>query len=146
MSQLYKIPFYPQIWKLDEWKDLGFKDLDEARYWQNASCGILCLKMAIEGVLGKQIDSISQIIVKGRLAGAYSHKFGWSHTGLAALAISYDTEAFVLENMGVERIKSFIDQGMLVIVSIKWAFEPARSLKERLFFWKKKGGHLALVT
>lgn len=32
------------------------------------------------------------------------------------------------------------------MASIKWAFKPTKKFKERIFFWKRQGGHLALLT
>jgi hypothetical protein len=145
MSQSYKVPFYPQIWDLEKWHDLGFKSRDEAIYWQNSSCGILCLKMAIEGITGSEIDSISEIIQKGETLGAYSHAHGWSHQGLSNISRQYGIHGIVQEKMTHNDMVKFLDQGALPIVSIKWAFENKKTLKERFMFWKKDGGHLALV-
>ena len=50
------------------------------------------------------------------------------------------------ENISVTDLKQFLDNGALPIVSIKWAFKPTKTLKEKLLFWKKSGGHLALVV
>lgn len=139
------IPFHTQYWNLDAWEELGFKSRKEALYWQNSSCGVLCLKMAIEGITGKDFG-ISALIRTGERLGAYSHKQGWSHDGLARLAQEMNVEAFSREHMTVQNVKDYIDDGCLAIVSIKSAFEaPKKSFKERLLFWKKSGGHLALV-
>ena len=141
-----EIPFYPQIWDLKNWHNLGFKSLEEAKYWQDSSCGILCLKMATEGILGREIDSVSTLISKGQSLGAYSDKDGWSHRGLAELAHSYGIQASLHERISTDDLIQFIDQGAIPIVSIKWAFQPSKNLKDKLMFWKKRGGHLALVV
>lgn len=140
-----KIPFYPQIWNLDKWNELGFKSREDALYWQNSSCGVLCLKMAIEGLLVKEIDSISKIIEKGKEFSAYSHERGWSHLGLIKLAKVYGVNAYRDEFLTEARLKKILNDGGLVVVSIKWAFESTQDWRERVLFWRKKGGHLALV-
>jgi len=141
-----RIPFYSQIWNLEKWNELGFKSFEDAKYWQNSSCGILCLKMAIEGILNKEIDPISKIILKGQSFGAYSHKSGWSHKGLADLAESYGVKASIKEKINTDDLINLLNQGSLIIISTKWAFQDTKTLKEKLFFWKRSGGHLALVT
>ena len=140
-----KIPFHPQIWELDSWNELGFKSREDAKYWQDSSCGVLCLKMATEGFLDKEVDSVSQIIKKGKDLGAYSHDSGWSHQGLVNLAQQYGLNAYSSETLNEKRLKQLLHQGSLIIISIKWAFEINSSLKEKILFWKKHGGHLALV-
>ena len=144
--QTHGIPFYPQIWDLNNWEGLGFKSREDAIYWQNSSCGVLCLKMATEALLTREIDSISKIIEKGKDIGAYSHEKGWSHQGLTKLAEIYGVNAYSSEFLTGIELKKILSKGGLVIVSIKWAFRCSKSWKERIFFWRKKGGHLALVV
>ncbi|MEX0930219.1 MAG: C39 family peptidase [Candidatus Paceibacterota bacterium] len=145
MSHQLAVPFHPQIWDLENWQQLGFASKEEARYWQDSSCGVLCLKMALEGLLGEEIGPIAAVIRRGREIGAYSHKTGWSHQGLAELARQYGVTAQPLEGLRPDDLVKLLDGGVLVIVSIKWAFEPRKTVRERLTFWKKRGGHLALV-
>ncbi len=143
---LLTAPFYSQHWELDSWEGLGFKSRDEALYWQNSSCGVLCLKMAVEGIIGKKTKPISDIIHDGKLLGAYSHENGWLHSGLTQLAQKLGVHAFAQKHMTLQDLKKYADEGRLSIISIKWAFEPTKNLKERLLFWRKSGGHLALAV
>lgn len=139
-------PFYSQVWNLEEWQKLGFIDKQEARYWQNSSCGILCLKMAIEGVLDTEIDPISNLIKKGLSLHGYSDEKGWSHAGLVKLAEQYGVTAISKGKLTTNAIINLLDDGAVLIISIKWAFIPVKTWMERLTFWKKKGGHLALIV
>jgi hypothetical protein len=141
----YNVPFHPQIWDLDNWEGLGFESREDALYWQNSSCGVLCLKMAIEGLLTRGIDSVSEMIERGKQIDAYSHKRGWSHSGLVKLAETYGVKAYSSESLTAVKLKKILDEGALVIGSIKWAFESRKSWKEKILFWKKTGGHMALV-
>lgn len=145
LKENYSFPFYPQVWKLEEWEKLGFKNKEDAEYWQGSSCGILCIKMAIESILGHQIDPISNIITKGLQLNAYSHEQGWSHEGLARLGRLYGVKAVATGGLNNSNLISSLEQGAVPVVSIKWAFLPDKSLKEKIFFWKRRGGHLALV-
>lgn len=141
-------PFYSQHWDLDAWAALGFANREAATYWQGSSCGILCLKMAVEGVSGRTIRPTAELISHGVRFGAYDPKEGWKHSGLAKLAHLFGAAGIMLEPLLVADVKGYLDAGCLPIVSITSAFEPQRTWKDRLFFWRKqkRGGHLALVT
>ena len=143
------VPFYPQRWDLPNWKKLGFKNREDAQYWQDSSCGILCLKMAMDGYLiaeSKPLSpSIAKIIQKGVKIGAYDDSVGWSHQGLVRLAKEFGFSANNYVKSDDADIKETLENDALAIVSIKWAFKNKKSLKEKVLFWKKYGGHLALV-
>lgn len=145
-----EVPFYPQKWDLDRWQDLGFESFEDARYWEKSSCGTLCLKMAIDAFLSDQAEpssfSIKEYIKKGVEIGAYEDSTGWSHDGLVRLANELGFSAIRRGNIGVAELREALGKGYLPIVSIKWAFEGRRTLKEKILFWKKVGGHLALVV
>ena len=145
-----EVPFYPQKWDLSQWQELGFESLEDARYWEKSSCGILCLKMAIDGLLSAQAKPfsppIAQYIKKGVEIGAYKDSVGWSHNGLARLARKFGFSADNREGVSAAELCEALKQNFLPIISIKWAFENHGSLKERILFWKRFGGHLALVV
>lgn len=139
------IPFYSQIWDLNKWSELGFNSYQDAKYWQDSSCGVLCLKMAVDGILAEESDPIAEMIKKGQEIGAYSHTQGWSHQGLAELARWYQVKAHPDQALTAVKIKKILEEGGLVIASVKWAFESTKSWRERVLFWRKRGGHLALI-
>lgn len=141
----HQLPFYSQSWNLEKWKEAGFESREDAEYWQNSSCGILCLGMVLQKVKQKPV-SISELITKGKKIGAYNHTHGWSHDGLVNLAEKYGLEAKRYERLSLDDLKNFLDRGYVIVVSIKWAFKKQKNLKERIMFWKKFGGHLALVV
>ena len=144
-----EVPFYSQKWDLSQWQKLGFESFEDAKYWEKSSCGILCLKMAIDGFLLAQAKtlspSIAEYIKQGLEIGAYKDSVGWSHSGLARLAQVFGFSADSRE-LGVAELHEVLKQNFLPIVSIKWAFENHKTLKEKILFWKKFGGHLALVV
>lgn len=137
------VPFYSQHWDLDQWKKLGFKDREDAEYWMWSCCGILCLRMSAEHLLQKTL-STTDLIAQGQKLGAYTHERGWTHAGIAELARSLGLEARTGHFTPSELAKA-LEQGNLAITSIKWGFESRKNLKERVLFWKKYGGHLALA-
>jgi hypothetical protein len=144
------VPFYSQKWNLDDWQKLGFKSYEDAKYWEISSCGVLSLKMAIDGFLLEQGEplspSISEYIKKGVALGAYTDALGWSHSGLVRLAEAFGATAVARQNVTPDELREALKNNYLPIISIKWAFESTKSLKEKIFFWKKVGGHLALVV
>jgi hypothetical protein len=145
LMKTYEVPFYPQHWDLDRWEAMEFESRKEAEYWQESSCGILCLRMALEGLGVVQDVPIVDLVRSGTEMGAYTHEKGWSHDGLCRLAERFGARAFPKGNLKTRDLIAFLDVGQLPIVSIKWAFLGSKTFVERLLFWKRSGGHLALV-
>jgi hypothetical protein len=143
------IPFYAQKWELDNWKELGFKSYADAEYWERSSCGVLALKMALDGfrIANKKpiTPGIPEYIAAGLKLKAYTDEKGWFHDGLVRVASHFGAEAFRESHVGTDRIKELLSQGYLVIFGLKVAFINQKTLRERLTFWKKRGGHLALA-
>ncbi|MDP2629678.1 MAG: C39 family peptidase [Candidatus Harrisonbacteria bacterium] len=142
------IPFYSQDWNLDDWENLGYKSKEEAAYWQESCCGILCMKMILDRFqLRKNEDllpPVKELIDQGVKRGAYHAITGWSRSGLAAFIKSFNYHAEA-KNLSVHDIKEALDRGQFVIASVKWGFQGHRNLKERIQFWRKHGGHLIVV-
>ena len=137
------VPFHPQKWDLSRWRELGFASEQDAEYWERSCCGILCLQMAAEHWTDKRYRTVD-LIEQGRALDAYTDATGWSHAGLVRLAGELGMEvrsgAFA-PNFLAEAVEA----GKLAVVSIKWGFYNRKTPRERLLFWKKYGGHLALV-
>jgi len=144
------IPFYPQKWDLSKWQELGFDSYEDAQYWERSSCGALCLKMAIDSFLMERGEPLSlpinKFIQQGVAVGAYNDALGWMHKGLTDLAQSYGVSAKAHRNVKLEKLKEFLSKGYLPIISIKVGFVPKKRLRERILFWRKFGGHLALAV
>ncbi|NTW29823.1 MAG: hypothetical protein HGA33_00920 [Candidatus Moranbacteria bacterium] len=85
------------------------------------------------------------LVRTGTEMGAYTHEKGWSHDGLCRLAKRFGANAFSRGNLKLSDLKEYVDSGKLPIVSIKWAFSNKKTFRDRLLFWKRSGGHLALV-
>ncbi len=144
MKVLYDVPLYTQHWNLDEWKKLGYKSREDAEYWQRSCCGILCVN-EITTFLNNNEYSTPDLIKRGQELNGYSDELGWKHDGLVRLSEQLGLKAEKCL-MALDGLKEALDKKKLPIVSIKWAFKNTKSLKERLFFWKKYGGHLAVVV
>lgn len=144
-----EVPFYPQKWDLTKWKELGFSSQEKAKYWERSCCGILCLKMAFGAIQirtkNKLTPQVSEIIKQGLVLGAYTHAKGWDHSGLVRLADNYGFTAETFSRISIKQLVDYLKNGFFPIISIKCAFQVNKTLKEKIFFWKKSGGHLALV-
>lgn len=144
------VPFYTQKWSLSDWENLGFESYEDALYWQNSSCGVLCLQMAVDAI-DKSKNNLKQrqiidYIKNGLRLSAYSDSRGWSHDGLARIAKAFGHQAEASVQLNPADLQKALDNRKLPIVSIKWAFENSWILRDVLLFWKKRGGHLVLVT
>lgn len=145
MSDIVKeVPFHSQHWNLDDWQALGFSDRADAEYWQRSCCGVLCLQMIVEYFLHKKLSLIG-LIHQGQQLGAYTDALGWSHEGLVRLAKENGISA-EQRQMKPEDLRLAIDKNAIPIISIKWAFRLTKTIKEKILFWKKYGGHLAVVV
>ncbi len=142
------VPFYSQSWNLDEYEKLGYQSREEAEYWQRSCCGILCIKMAMDSFLAEQnkplTPSIKKLIDSGVARGFYDDRSGWTHQGLVSMIQGFGFTA-VSKNLSVDELVGGLEKNHLAIVSIKWAFQNRKTLKEKILFWKKYGGHLGLV-
>lgn len=143
-EKFYDVPLFSQSWDLDKWKGLGFKSHSDAEYWEKSCCGILCVKEIATYLTDKEYSTWG-LIKKGLSLSGYTHKNGWSHEGLILLARELGLNA-EKTNCEVGNLQKALDEKKLPIVSIKWAFIPKKYFKEKLFFWKKYGGHLAVVV
>jgi hypothetical protein len=141
----HTLPFRSQSWDLTQWERLGFSSETEANYWQDSSCGVLCLGMILDAV-SQTAPSTKELIDRGISFKAYTDNTGWSHEGLAALAQSYGLSATKKEPITPTAIKQLLQEELVFIASIRWAFTPEHSLLHRLGLKKQRGGHLALVT
>jgi hypothetical protein len=138
------VPFHSQHWDLSKWHELGFQSYEDAEYWMVSCCGILCIQMAAEYFLQKKFRT-DKLITQGKELRAYTHEHGWSHAGLVELIKSLGLRAKACE-CTPNQIADATEDGSLIIVSITPGFEPLKkNLRQKLLFWRKYGGHLALV-
>ncbi|QQG50274.1 MAG: C39 family peptidase [Candidatus Berkelbacteria bacterium] len=144
MKVLYEIPLYSQNWNLDEWKKLGFSSRDDAEYWERSCCGILCVN-EIASFLNETKYSTSSLIKQGQELGGYSEEYGWKHEGLVRLVEKLGLHA-ERKTLSTKELQKALEEKKLPIVSIKWAFKNNKLLIEKILFWKRFGGHLAVVV
>lgn len=142
-ERILDVPFRSQSWELDHWQKLGFVSREDARYWECSSCGVLCLGMAAE-YFGIN-RSTKELIDQGLALGAYTDAAGWSHAGLVELALKIGLDA-KQQTLTLVDLQKAIDGNKVPIVSVKPGFRIDKTLKERILFWKRYGGHLVTVV
>jgi predicted double-glycine peptidase len=111
------------------------------RSWKRRSCGIVALKMALDFHAPKRAQklTLSQLIKKGSRAGAYIRNVGWSHRGLARIAVRCGFQSRTydwfrgLPGPAFKKLLRFLKRGP-VIASMYRGLKPNAS------------GHLVVVT
>jgi hypothetical protein len=137
------IPFYSQIFDRYEDDLYGFNSLAEMKYWEGRSCGVLCLKMVMEGLSNERIYSPGELIQKGISLNAYCDK-GWIHKGLVKLASSYGFSGQDFRSSTISDLCNEIDQNRVCIASVTPRFLGGeKNLKTGEYY--RKYGHLVVV-
>lgn len=139
MTSMRDVPFHTQDWNLDDWRALGFGSREAAEYWQAAGQGALSVKMAVEGVTGKETERVADIIAHGTRLGVYTHTGGWTQRGLVLLSHILGASGVVLQPLSEDDIKKHLDAGDLCIVSVEPSLLPRPSWFQQLFSRRKEG-------
>ncbi|MFA6257927.1 MAG: C39 family peptidase [Candidatus Paceibacterota bacterium] len=123
----YSVPLYSQI-----------SDISSVA-WQQKGCGVADVAMIVE-FYKPNTTSVQKVLEQALKGGAYVKNVGWSHQGLASLAVKYglvgktvDLSKFKNET-ALSQFKNTVKEGP-VIASIRRGFNP-----------KSPFGHLIVVT
>lgn len=120
ISHIPSVPFYSQ-----------FKDIQSSA-WQKKSCGIASLAMLIDFYKPDAVTP-QKLLIQGINSGAYVSDAGWSHQGLANLALKYGLRGKTydlskLDNQtSLGQFKDIVKDGP-VIVSIHYKFDPKSTI------------------
>lgn len=134
MKKLHKIPFFSQR-SQNDWKERGFKDLEEAKFWEGKSCGVACMKMVLDLHAEHAGKKFADLIKEMDEKGVYKAGVGCVHQGIANDLNERNIDAQRVKINDVNEIKKFIDQDNILIVSIGPGFVEGR-----------KSGHLVPVV
>lgn len=142
----YPIPFYTQMADFNDNDLQGFKNKEEAEYWQSRGCGIASLKMIIDGFnrFRNMSDCLpyGSLIYKGDNDGAHCDA-GWIHRGLVDLAKYYDIQGETHRNSSAEDVQSEVENNRPCIVSVTPGFSGGKTDENGNV--RRKGGHLIVV-
>lgn len=123
----YDVPLYSQI-----------SDITSVA-WQQKGCGVADVAMIVEFYKPKT-TSVQKVLEEGLAGGAYVKNVGWSHAGLAALAVKHGLVGKTIDfsPLGKEtafsQFKDVLKEGPM-IASIHRGFDP-----------NSPYGHLIVVT
>lgn len=141
-----EVPFYSQRLDKNNYKREGFTNINEAKFWSSRSCGLACVKMAIQAFTGENIP-LKTLLIEGLDIDAYSEQYGWYHKGLARLVNKHGLKA-VQQSVGqnIEKIGQYIKNKELVIASVTVGFEAGKSyVSKGKTMFMSRGGHLVLL-
>ncbi len=123
----YNVPLYSQI-----------ADISSAE-WKQKGCGVADVAMIVE-YYKPHTTSVNEVLREGISSGAYVKNVGWSHEGLAGLAVkhgmtgrTFDLSEYNKEN-AFNQFQEIVKEGP-VIASIHRGFNPKSSF-----------GHLIVIT
>lgn len=123
----YSVPLFSQI-----------SDISSVA-WKQKGCGVADVAMIVEFYKPKT-TSVQEVLEEGLKSGAYVKNVGWSHSGLASLAVKYGLVGKTVDLSkstsltALDQFKDIVEEGP-VIASIHRGFNP-----------KSPYGHLIVVT
>ncbi len=123
----YSVPLFSQI-----------SDISSVA-WKQKGCGVADVAMIVE-FYKPNTTSVQEVLEEGLKAGAYVKNVGWSHNGLASLAVKHGLvgKTVDLSNFknaaALKEFRSTVKEGP-VIASIHRGFNP-----------KSPYGHLIVIT
>ncbi|HET8911954.1 MAG TPA: C39 family peptidase [Ktedonobacteraceae bacterium] len=130
------------------WHEFGSEDPAEYDFWCRRSCGIACLKMAIEALAPPQQPlTMMELLRQGLELGGYRvHDeqgrlvdLGWYYKPLVELGQRYGLNSSVCRTLTLEELCQRIRWGELIIASVS----PKIGGREEDI--PRRGGHLVLV-
>lgn len=132
------------------WQDYGAASPAEYAHWAQRSCGVVCVKMAVEGLAGLPPRPVMDWVRAGLALDGYLTELrpdrperpvekGWRHAALAALAEQHGLDAHLAAGMALPDLAAHLRAGRVVIASVSSELGEAGPVT-------RKGGHLVVVT
>ena len=107
------------------WADYGASTPDDYAHWAMRSCGVVCVKMVVEG-LGGPVQSVMDWIeaglaLDGYLTGQRAERpveIGWKHSALAELARAHGCRAELLSGLNVGDLAALVRSDRCLLASV----------------------------
>jgi len=111
------------------WAEYGAADPAEYAHWARRSCGVVCVKMAVEALTGEIPHSVIGWVQAGLAIDGYLTQLradrpgerielGWKHDALVQLAAERDIEAGRAEGLTLADVAAHIRADHLLIASV----------------------------
>jgi hypothetical protein len=131
------------------WADFGATDPAEYAHWARRSCGVVCIKMAVEALTDDPPRSVINWVQAGLDLGGYITRLrpdrpgervelGWRHDTLVQLATGAGVEAGRMEGLTLADVVEHIRADRLLISSVTSELGEEGPLT-------RNSGHLVLV-
>lgn len=129
------------------WAAYGADSPEEYAHWALRACGVVCVKMAVEGLTGHPHSTVidwvrAGLAVDGYLAEQRAERpveKGWKHTALAQLAADRGLWAALAVDLTLDDLAGHIRADRVIIASVSSELGEGLPLTRRT-------GHLVLVT
>ena len=128
------------------WAAYGAESPAEYAYWAQRSCGVVCVRMAVEAITGQDGGPVMAWVRAGLAIDGYLKERrperpvekGWKHAALAQLAASRGCHAEPVGNLSLSDLAEHIRRGRLVIASVSPELGEEGPITRR-------SGHLVVV-
>lgn len=131
------------------WADYGAADPAEYAHWARRSCGVVCVKMAVEALTGDPPRSVIDWVQAGLALDGYLTRLradrpgeriemGWKHDALVQLAADQGVEAGRAEGLTLADVADHIRADRLLIASVTSELGEDEPLT-------RNSGHLVLI-
>jgi hypothetical protein len=110
------------------WAEYGAASPEEYAHWAMRSCGVVCVKMAVEGLTEILPRPVMDWVRDGLAIGGYlaGHRrdrpveIGWKHAALADLARAHNCRAELVSGLSAADLAGHIRSGRLLIASVSY--------------------------
>ncbi len=131
------------------WESYGAASPEEYAHWAQRSCGVVCVKMAVEALAGVEPRPVMDWVRAGLALDGYLTEFrpdhpdrpiekGWKHSALAALARQHGLHATLAAGLSLSDLAAHLRADRLVIASVSSELGEDGPITRR-------AGHLVLV-
>lgn len=131
------------------WAEYDASTVDEYVHWALRSCGVVCIKMAVEGITGCEPEPVMAWVRSGLAIDGYLTELrpdrhdrpvekGWKHTSLAQLARDWGCTAEIVRDLTSDKIAAHVRNDQVVIASV-----TAELGEDGLL--TRNSGHLVLI-
>jgi hypothetical protein len=111
------------------WAEYGAESPAQYAHWARRSCGVVCVKIAVEALAGCPPQTIMNWVKAGLALDGYLTELrsdrpdrpiekGWKHAALAKLAVERGCDAEMVAPLGLHDLVAHIQADRLVIASV----------------------------
>jgi hypothetical protein len=108
------------------WAAYGADSPAEYAHWALRACGVVCVKMAVDGLTGADSGPVMSWVRAGLALDGYLAErradrrveIGWKHSALARLAVDRGCKAKLAQGLSLDDLAAHVGAGKIVIASV----------------------------